>query len=87
MDRLNPLAANEFMSEDEIRELTGSCRLKEQLNWLQENKWKFAVNTKNRIIISRFYCRIHLSGNTQITLEDKQKNSMGNQPNFELLAK
>lgn len=53
---------NEFLTPDEVRELTGSPQLKKQMSWLQDKEWQFELNHRNQILISRWYLRLKMSG-------------------------
>ncbi|WP_273150293.1 DUF4224 domain-containing protein [Methylophaga thiooxydans] len=52
----------EFLSEEEIEELTGAKQLKYQIQYLIDRDWQFELNRKNRIMVSRWYTRLKLSG-------------------------
>ncbi|WP_416240452.1 DUF4224 domain-containing protein [Methylophaga sp. OBS3] len=53
---------NEFLTSEEVRELTGTAHINSQIEWLKDNAWHFTVNRKNRVIIGRWYARTKLSG-------------------------
>jgi len=42
-----------FLSADELRELTGRARRKDQLAWLKAKGYKHEVNALGRIIVAR----------------------------------
>lgn len=54
--------ASEFLTDDEVQELTGCKQLKQQMDWLTDQGWQYSVNRLNRIKIGRWYARIKLSG-------------------------
>lgn len=54
--------SNEFLTEEEVEELTGASQLNVQLNWLKEKEWEYSVNHKNKVKIGRWYARIKMSG-------------------------
>lgn len=58
---------SEFLSNDEIQELTGASQLKRQIDWLKKREWQFELNHRNQIKISRWYLRLKMSGLTSST--------------------
>ena len=44
-----------FLTEEEIRTLTGYKIKRYQINWLIQNGWRFAKNAAGRPIVSRLY--------------------------------
>lgn len=52
----------EFLTSDEVKELTGTSFVNVQIDWLKEHNWQFVVNRKNKVIIGRWYARMKLSG-------------------------
>jgi len=65
---INADLTSEFLSHEEVKELTGTQQLKRQLTWLQERDWQFEVNHRNQIMISRWYLRWKMSGVTLSSL-------------------
>jgi len=53
---------NEFLTQDEITELTGKKRAAFQIAWLAKKGWIFETNAAGRPIISREYVRRKLGG-------------------------
>lgn len=70
---------SEFLTQDEIAELTGKKRAAAQIAWLHKNGWIFIINAANRPIIGRQYARGKLGGTTY------QPQFIGGQPNFAAL--
>lgn len=74
--------ANELLSPNEVQELTGAKQLSAQIEWLKERRWRFEINRKNRIIISRCYLRLKLSG----MQTSEPFSTSANQPIFENIS-
>ena len=53
----------EFLTQEEVIELTGRKRIGAQLDWLTKIGWIFQTNAAGRPIISREYARAKLGGN------------------------
>jgi len=58
----------EFLSHDELKELTGSHQLRKQIDWLKDGDWHFELNHRNRVLVSRWYLRLKMSGVTFSTV-------------------
>lgn len=53
---------SEFLSEEEVAELTGREYPSKQIEWLNRYGWKYAVTAANRPIVGRVYARLKLAG-------------------------
>lgn len=51
-----------FLSEQELRELTGFVRAAKQMEWLRLNGWKYAEDSQRRPKVARSYFEIRLGG-------------------------
>jgi hypothetical protein len=69
----------EFLSTDEIIELTGKKRPSNQIKWLSNKGWIFETSATGRPVICREYVRFKLGASSQ-------KPMVGKQPNFGALA-
>lgn len=69
----------EFLTKDEIEELTGRKLLSLQIAWLEKKGWIFETNAAGRPIISREYTRAKLGGHPVA------QPAPGKQPNFAAL--
>jgi hypothetical protein len=70
----------DFLTQDEISELTGKKRPAVQIAWLSEKGWVFETNAAGRPIIHRDSARYRMGGATQTP------QPIGKQPNFSALA-
>jgi|APDOM4702015073_1054812.scaffolds.fasta_scaffold259388_2 hypothetical protein len=53
---------SEFLSSNELAEISG-CKLPSgQRDWLDRNGWKYVLNAANRPIVGRYFARLHLAG-------------------------
>lgn len=52
----------EFLSADEIAELTGRKAPNVQCEWLQSHGWAYEKNASGRPVIGRWYARLKLAG-------------------------
>jgi len=69
---------SEFLTKDEIVELTGKKLVTKQIAWLTKKGWIFEINATGRPIISREYTRAKLGVVSTVQ-------PVGNQPNFAAL--
>lgn len=60
--RLAPCTMAMFLTDDEIRTLTGYKRPADQQRWLLERAWLYETNAAGRPIILRSYANSRLSG-------------------------
>lgn len=74
--------ATEFLTDDEIQELTGSKQLKQQMDWLNGKQWEYAINRQNKVKIGRWYARIKMAG---VAL-DNVKVDTANKPRFDRVS-
>lgn len=52
----------EFLTPEELAEVTG-CKLpSSQREWLERNGWRFVVNAAQRPVVGRWYARMKLAG-------------------------
>lgn len=51
-----------FLNKDELYTLTGSKDFRKQANWLEQNGWIFAVNSKGYPVVGREYCNAKMAG-------------------------
>ena len=70
----------DFLSQDEISELTGKKRPAVQIAWLSQKGWIFETNAAGRPIIHRDYARFRMGGSEQ------SQQPLKKQPNFAALA-
>jgi ferritin-like protein len=50
----------EFLSSNELAEISG-CKLPSgQRDWLDHNGWKYVLNAANRPIVGRYFARLQL---------------------------
>ena len=68
-----------FLSESEIRELTGRVRQADQRRWLRERGWMFEENANGRPIVLRTYAETRLGGEAAKPAEKR--------PNFTAIRK
>ncbi|HBN8473714.1 TPA: DUF4224 domain-containing protein [Pseudomonas aeruginosa] len=66
---------SEFLSEEEVAELTGREYPSKQIEWLNRSGWKYAVTAANRPIVGRVYARLKLAG-VKPTMEATEKWSL-----------
>lgn len=53
---------SEFLSEEEIRHITGAARADMQIDWLKRQKWIYVVNAARRPVVGRLFARMKLAG-------------------------
>lgn len=75
----------EFLSDEEIMELTGSKQASAQKRWLTENDINFLVNKQSKPVISRYALRLKMS-NTTPTAIAADKQEIGYEFNFKNLG-
>jgi hypothetical protein len=59
---------SETLSQNEVVEITGCSRRREQIEWLTINGWTFLKNRAGEPIIGRMYARLRLAGITPAVL-------------------
>lgn len=52
----------EFLTPEELNEITGYCRQTEQREWLDRNGWPYALNASGRPVVGRWFARMRLAG-------------------------
>jgi hypothetical protein len=52
----------EFLSPEELAEITGYKHIASQREWLDANGWKYVLNAARRPIVGRWFARMHLAG-------------------------
>lgn len=52
----------EFLTADELAEVTGYKHVASQREWLDKNGWKYVVNASGRPIVGRWFARMRLAG-------------------------
>lgn len=58
---------SEFLTKDEVIELTGHKQPKAQARWLETNGITFFINAHGAPIIGRYYLREKLNGDLEVT--------------------
>lgn len=73
-----------FLTEGELRELTGYIYHCRQIDWLRRNNWKFEVSAQQRPKVARSYFDSRLgSAMSKSTLET---GTQAARPNFESIS-
>lgn len=73
-----------FLSEQELRELTGYAYASKQIEWLRRNNWKFEVTAHQRHKVARGYFDVRMGA-----ANPKQTQELApslNRPNFQALV-
>ena len=52
----------EFLSAEELAEMSGYVLPRSQRQWLKDNGWNFVVNASGKPIVGRLYARLKLAG-------------------------
>lgn len=73
----------EFLTADELAEVTGYKHTASQRDWLDKNSWTYVRNAAGRPIVGRWYARMRLSGITPTAAGAAQP---AWQPNFSALG-
>jgi len=53
---------NEFLTPEELTEVTGYKHVPAQRDWLDRNGWFYVVNASGRPIVGRWFARMRLAG-------------------------
>lgn len=53
---------SEFLTADELAEITGYTHVGSQKEWLDKNGWPYVINARGRPIVGRWFARLHLAG-------------------------
>jgi hypothetical protein len=56
------MSSSEFLTVDELAEITGRKLPCGQRAWLDFNRWPYVINAAGRPIVGRFFARMMLSG-------------------------
>ena len=56
-----------FLSDNELKQLTGKTRHSAQIRWLQEQGWKFTVNALGEPVVMAAEASRHLLGGARST--------------------
>ena len=56
------VANPEFLTTDELAEVTGYKHVASQREWLDKNAWSYVVNASGRPIVGRWFARMRLAG-------------------------
>lgn len=56
------LIESEFLTIDELAEITGYKHVASQREWLDKNAWAYVVNAAGRPIVGRWFARLRLAG-------------------------
>lgn len=54
--------SSETLNQEELAAITGGTRRKDQLDWLQRNRWVHYTNRAGAPVVGRLYARLKLSG-------------------------
>lgn len=63
---------DDYLSEDEIRFITGYKQRARQAAWLRDNRWKFDVDKDNTVRVLRSYRDQRLSSNKTYVRKPKR---------------
>ena len=55
---------SETLAPDELAEITGCARSRDQIAWLEANDWALLKNRAGAPIVGRWYARLKLAGIT-----------------------
>lgn len=56
------MTQTEFLTSDEVAELSGYKHIAMQKEWLDRNGWKYVTNAAGRPIVGRYFARMQLAG-------------------------
>lgn len=76
------MTETEFLTADELVEITGYSHIGRQKEWLDKNGWSYVTNAAGRPIVGRWFARLRLAG-VQPTAAGAQATG---QPNFDALG-
>lgn len=63
-----------FLTNDELRDLTGYLRFADQRRWLTGRIWHFEIAATGRPIVSRAYAESRMGGGEKPSVQEKQPN-------------
>jgi hypothetical protein len=72
----------EFLTIEELVEITGYSHVGRQKDWLNRNGWNYVVNAAGRPIVGRWFARLRLAGVPPSAVSLLQ----ARQPNFAALG-
>lgn len=58
------MTESEFLTQDELVELTGYKHTASQRDWLDKNGWTYTRNGAGRPIVGRWFARLRMAGVT-----------------------
>jgi hypothetical protein len=73
-----------FLTDEELRELTGYAYSSRQIEWLHSNKWRFEVTGQRRPKVSRSYFDSRMAG---VSHTPSSVDSVDVRPNFSAIGK
>lgn len=53
---------SEFLTPEELEEITGYKHVGSQREWLDSNGWQYVLNAARRPIVGRWFARMRLAG-------------------------
>lgn len=56
------MSETEFLTADELAEVTGYKHVASQKEWLDKNGWAYVVNASGRPIVGRWFARMRMAG-------------------------
>ncbi|HHW4683749.1 MAG TPA: DUF4224 domain-containing protein [Xylella sp.] len=56
------MSETEFLTVEELLEVTGYKHIANQREWLDKNGWAYVVNAAGRPIVGRWFARLRLAG-------------------------
>lgn len=56
------MSDSEFLTKEELTEVTGYTHVASQREWLEKNGWFYVLNAANRPIVGRWFARMRLAG-------------------------
>ena len=77
------MSETEFLTAEELAEVTGYKHVASQREWLDKNGWPYVVNASGRPIVGRWAARMRLAG-VQPTATSTGMQPVG-RPNFAAL--
>jgi len=62
----------EFLTSNELVEVTGYSHVNSQRDWLERNEWVYVTNGAGKPVVNRWYARLRMAG-VQPTITEVQK--------------
>ena len=72
-----------FLTDDELKELTGYSFRSRQIEWLRNHNWKFEINARNLPKVARAYFEVRMGAS--ILKEVGSSSDSISKPNFQIL--